>query len=167
MNNEQKELYKSIINLWQRLCNLHQSLLEITAEEYHALLSSDLDETSKILEQKKRIIEKINVEEQSRQKLVSEILGPKTLDENFKFKDLKTFFDQFEIESSGNHLNNFNLILLDTIDKIKEQNKKNRFFINRALISLDGLKLPSDQSKRHYLYNKNGKKMKKLDVKGV
>ena len=44
MNKEQKELYKSIINLWQRLCNLHQNLLEVTTKEYTALLSSNLEE---------------------------------------------------------------------------------------------------------------------------
>ena len=167
MNKEQKELYKSIINLWQRLCNLHQNLLEITTQEYTALLSSDLEETAKILDQKKVLIEKIGNEEIARQKIVSEILGPNSLDERFKFSDIKNFFNQFEIEKNGNHLNNFNLILLDTIKKIKEQNKKNRFYINRALISLDGLKLPSNQNPEHSIYNKNGKRMKKLDVKGV
>lgn len=167
MNSEQKELYKSIINLWQRLCNLHQNLLETTTSEYNALLSSDLEAASTILEKKKKIIEEIGKEEITRQKLVAEILGPSTLHESFKFTDLKKFFNQFEIEEKGDHLNNFNLILLDTIKKIKEQNKKNRFYINRALISLDGLKLPSSQNPNHSIYNKSGKRMKKLDVKGV
>jgi flagellar biosynthesis/type III secretory pathway chaperone len=167
MNSEQKELYKSTVNLWQRLCNLHQSLLEVTNNEYTALLSSDLDSTTKILEQKKQLIERINKEEHARQKIVSEVLGPSTLHESFRFVDLKKFFNQFEIESKGNHLNNFNLILLDTIAKIKKQNKKNQYFINRALMSLDGLKLPSEQNPNHSIYNKSGKKMKRLDVKGV
>ena len=167
MTLEQRELYKSIINLWQRLCNLHQSLLEVTTEEYTSLLSSDLEKTAEILETKKNLIKEIAKEDLIRQKLVSEILGPETLADGYKFSDLKTFFNKFEIESKGNHLNNFNLILLDTINKIKAQNKKNRFFINRAMISLDGLKLPSNINPNHSLYNKNGKKLKKLDVKGV
>jgi flagellar biosynthesis/type III secretory pathway chaperone len=167
MNQVQKESYKNIVNLWQRMCDLHQALLETTAKEYYSLLSSELENTEKILNEKKLIIEKINIEEKNRKKLVNETLGPSSLDESYTFRDLKKHFDQFEIEREGDHLNNFNLILKDTIEKIKTQNKKNRIFINRALISLDGLKLPYGESKEHSLYNKDGTKQRKLNVKGA
>lgn len=167
MNQIQKESYKNIVNLWQRMCDLHQKLLEVTVREYSSLLSSELENTEKILEEKKNIIKQISAEESARKKLVNETLGPSTLDENFTFKDLKKYYDQFEIEKTGNHLNNFNLILKDIIEKIQKQNKKNRIFINRALISLDGLKLPAGESREHSLYNKDGTKQRKLNVKGA
>ena len=54
MNQIQKESYKNIVNLWQRMCDLHQKLLEVTVREYSSLLSSELENTEKILEKKEK-----------------------------------------------------------------------------------------------------------------
>ena len=167
MNGEQKELYRATIDLWQCLCDLHQRLYECTTNEYNALLSSELEKTEEYLKKKKNIINKINIEEQNRQKLIEEILGPKKLSNEYRFSDLKAYFNQFEIEKEGNHLNNFNLILMDTIKKIRQQNKKNQLFLNRAMLSLEGLKLPLGEKSSLSLYNKKGKKLKKVDLKEV
>ena len=167
MNNEQKELYRTTIDLWQGLCELHQRLYECTANEYNALLTSEIEKTNELLEKKQFIINNINTAEKNRQKLVEEILGPKKLSNTYRFSDLKAHFDQFEIEREGNHLNNFNLILLDTIKKIRQQNKKNQLFLNRAMLSLEGLKLPPGEKTSLSLYNKKGKKLNKVDLKEV
>ena len=52
MNNEQKELYRTTIDLWQGLCELHQRLYECTANEYNALLTSEIEKTNELLEKK-------------------------------------------------------------------------------------------------------------------
>ena len=167
MNNEDKEIYRATIDMWQCLCDLHQRLYECTANECNALLTSEIEKTSELLEKKKSIINKISLEEKNRQKLIEEILGPKKLSNEYRFSDLKAHFNQFEIEREGNHLNNFNLILLDTIKKIREQNKKNQLFLNRAMLSLEGLKLPPGEKASLSLYNKKGKKLNKVDLKEV
>ncbi|MAW06948.1 MAG: hypothetical protein CME61_01555 [Halobacteriovoraceae bacterium] len=167
MTSEEKEQYRTVINLWQSLCGLHQELYEVTCEEYHSLLASSIEETNKILNHKKEVMNKITLEEEKRKKLVNEVLGPEKLSSNTKFSDLKEHFNQFEIEKVGNHLNNFNLILINTINKIKEQNKKNQLFINRAIHSLEGLNIPKGENKQLSIYNNKGKRLKKLDLKGV
>lgn len=50
-----------------------------------------------------------------------------------------------------------NLILMDIVEKIQEQNKKNQVFLNKALISLKELKNSfSGGGKKYETYGSNG-----------
>ena len=54
------------------------------------------------------------------------------------------------------YLNNFNSLLIDIIQKIQKQNKKNQIFINKAIISLKEIKGSVDGGKNFNTYTQEG-----------
>lgn len=60
--------------------------------------------------------------------------------------------ETLENKNGKKHLFNFNKLLLNIIDKIQEQNKKNQLFINKALCTL----YHNKQNLNSTLYKANG-----------
>jgi flagellar biosynthesis/type III secretory pathway chaperone len=54
------------------------------------------------------------------------------------------------------HLEKFNSYLIDTIEKIQEQNKKNQIFINKTLLSLKTIREEAMGRKNYSTYNSKG-----------
>ena len=62
----------------------------------------------------------------------------------------------YEIESNQKHLFRFNALLIDIIEKIQAQNKRNQLFINKALHSLQQIRIEASGKKNYSTYSAKG-----------
>lgn len=148
---------QALADLWQSQCSLHTELFELTCDEYMHLLASDMDKLDQAIEDKKLLIEDINKLEDKRRLHVQEINEDFEADSISKLPELVAFFNQNGLENESLRLEKLNLVLLDIIEKIQEQNKKNQVFLNKALLSLKELKNTfSGGKKRYETYGSNG-----------
>ena len=150
-------LYDQTIKIWEVLCKLHSELWEITCDEYMALLSSEIEKIEELVNEKKVIIEEVNSLNQSREELISEINHILNTEHIKKASDLIHVFKNFEDKSHQSTLQKLNLLLIEIIEKIQEQNKKNQMFINKAIDSLEDMKLAGPTKKNFKTYNQSGK----------
>lgn len=145
MNEKQKIELKlkadHLIDLWHEFCEKHTELYEYTCDEYMHLLSSDIDQLNITLAEKKILLKEISDLDQHRKEVTTELLalmdvapGPQ------KLTYLLSCLKQTEEAVAAGHIEKLNLVLLDIIDKIQEQNKKNQIFLNKAIMSLKELK---------------------------
>ena len=145
-----QNLYFQITDLWKRFCQEHQLLFDLTMDEYQALLKSDIDRVDDLVGQKKAVLQKISLLEKARQSLMEEVsqqVGrPIT-----KASELLNVMDVYEKENNQNYLQRFNNLLIDIIEKIKQQNHKNQLFINKAIISLQEIR-ESTRGRRYQTY---------------
>ena len=124
--------------LWKEFCEAHTKLYEVTCDEYLHLMSSDMDELEISVESKGKIIELIDNLDRHRKETIKDISGmlnievPKNISELLSNNDIDPMAKE-EVEK-------LNLVLLDIIEKIIDQNKKNQFFLNKAIHSLKELK---------------------------
>ncbi len=84
-----------------------------------------------------------------------------TLNNNLEQKitnvgELVLLMERFEKEKERRHLFDFNELLIDIIDKIQDQNKKNQLFINKAIISLRSLRRSANGRPHVELYKADG-----------
>ena len=70
--------------------------------------------------------------------------------------DLLELMSNYEKKLDEKYLNNFNSLLIDIIQKIQKQNKKNQIFINKAIISLKEIKGSVDGKKSFNTYTQEG-----------
>jgi flagellar biosynthesis/type III secretory pathway chaperone len=126
--------YFRVTDLWKRLCEDHSHLFDLTCDEYSLLLGNKLDELEEKVAQKTKTIESINSLEQLRQELIGEI--SEKISPVSNVQDLLKLMQAFETEKQREHLQSFNTLLIDIIERIQEQNKKNQLFINKAIGSL-------------------------------
>lgn len=155
MSKANELLYFETVALWKNLCELHRELYEATCDEYQLLLESRIEELGPVIENKQKIISVISVEEERRKRLIEEF----ALSTNLEIKsisDLLSCVEPFEIVENRRHLFRFNKLLIDIIEKIQEQNKKNKLFINKAFTALDELKLKNFGRKNYSTYNAKG-----------
>jgi flagellar biosynthesis/type III secretory pathway chaperone len=155
-NNTQEILYYQIIDLWKRFCEEHHLLFEQTMDEYSALLESDTEKVESMVESKAETIERINQLEKLRSHLIAKV--NETLPEGQKVNgvgDLILVMQEFEKRSNNNHLFRFNQLLIDIIEKIQEQNKKNQLFINKAIIALREIR-ENALGKKYHTYTPRG-----------
>ncbi|MDH5580369.1 MAG: flagellar protein FlgN [Candidatus Heimdallarchaeota archaeon] len=142
-------LYFQVTDLWKRFCEEHTRLFNATCDEYECLLDNDIDRLEVIIDNKQKIINKISLLEKLRKEVIENL--NETIDERYKgllnndrnissIKELLIFITKFEQLKSYNHLQRFNNLLIDLIEKTQEQNKKNQLYINRAVKNLDELK---------------------------
>tara|TARA_Y100000590_G_scaffold423775_1_gene529985 strand:+ start:151 stop:657 length:507 start_codon:yes stop_codon:yes gene_type:complete len=142
-NNNQIELnfkVKELYDIWSLFCEQHTALYELTCDEYMQLLSSEIDDLELTVQKKNLLITQINQLDQKRTSLtteVSEILG---LEDSNKFSLLINELKEATQIKEVSNLEKMNLVLLDIIEKIQEQNKKNQVFLNKAIHSLKELK---------------------------
>jgi flagellar biosynthesis/type III secretory pathway chaperone len=62
----------------------------------------------------------------------------------------------YEVEKNQKHLFRFNALLIDIIEKIQTQNKRNQLFINKALLSLKQIRIEATGKKNYSLYTSKG-----------
>lgn len=155
---EKKLCYHQVLTVWEGFCSLHSQLFDIACDEYLALLASDIEKLEELLPVKEEIIAKIGELDFERNELVEKINNSElTLSPLVKASELITFFQDIESESGINALKNLNSLLIDIIEKIQEQNKKNQVFLNKAMISLRDLKRGFKGQKVYSTYGADGR----------
>lgn len=156
MNDKLALLYFQMTDLWKQFCEAHNDLFNLTCDEYSLLLQSDLDSLEEKIAEKNECIKKIGTLELVRRDLINEVneLYPeKTIDSVSALLDVMS---QYEVESNQKHLFRFNALLLDIIEKIQAQNKRNQLFINKALHSLQQIRLEATGQKNYTSYTSKG-----------
>ena len=161
MNEKLAALYFEVTNLWKTFCEEHNELFNLTCDEYSLLLRSELEELELKLEEKNKCISRINILETIRKTLIAETaeLFPDKKIEGVS--DLIEIMSKFEIESNQKHLFRFNALLIDIIEKIQAQNKRNQLFINKALHSLQQIRLEATGKKHFSTYSSKGSTVNK------
>ncbi len=159
MSENQKALYYyQVTDLWKRFCEEHSTLYNMTCEEYEILLSSNVDSLEDKIQQKEDIILNISALEQVRQQVIEKINAENILDYKIeRVRDLLDAFENYEKETNQAHLRNFNDLLIELIENIQAQNKKNQIFINKALNSLREIRESAQGKKSYSTYNSTGK----------
>ena len=154
-----ESFYHQAVDLWKGFCIEHTALLDATFDEYSLLLSSDIDSLEKKIDEKNKIIERIGLLEKKRQQLVdavSEIKGQKIE----SVSDLIEILKEYEKEEKDTeYLMKFTNLLVDIIKKIKEQNKKNQIFINKAVSSLNEMRNGIVGEKIYSTYSAKGERV--------
>lgn len=157
MNKESLSLalmYDQAISIWQNFCQLHSALYEHTCEEYNLLLASDLDNLDPLLQSKQSIIQEIHNNEKIRRDLIQEMNDAGYEIENVS--ELLKIFLKHEESLEQRYLSKFNLLLIEIIEKIQEQNKKNQVFLNKAIFSLKEVRNSFQGKKNYSTYNSQG-----------
>jgi len=154
---EKKLYYQQTISIWENFCQLHKELYELTCEEYLTLLESDIENLEKMLPIKEEIISKIGELEKDRSDLIN------TLNSSLLFSneihrawDMLNAFSDLEKDEAVPALKNLHSLLIDIIQKIQEQNKKNQVFLNKAMISIREVKEGFAGKKQYTTYGANG-----------
>lgn len=146
-----KLYYQSAIHVWESFCQLHKDLFDLSCDEYLTLLASDIDKLETMLPVKEEIIAKIGELEKDRAELIEKINASEYFDVDVKRAgDLLTAFADLESQTGISALRNLNSLLIDMIQKIQEQNKKNQMFLNRAMRSINELKAGFSGGKKVY-----------------
>ncbi len=149
--------YDNLIQLWKEFCGAHTTLYDLTCEEYLKLLESDIESLEGILKRKETVLERINKLEQKRLTTIDEINQKNLFGLHIsKVSELIEALSVIEQERNGKHLQKFNLLLVDIIEKIQEQNKKNQIFLNRAMINLKDMKESFSGKKKYKTYSSIG-----------
>lgn len=154
---EQKLYYQRVLHVWEGFCQLHKELYDLTCEEYLTLLASDIEKLEEMLPLKEEIINKVSVLELERTELIGQlnasgIFSGKIL----KAGDLLVEFSALDQQGPIPALKNLNALLLDIIQKIQEQNKKNQMFLNKAMLSLREVKQGFSGKKTYTTYGADG-----------
>jgi flagellar biosynthesis/type III secretory pathway chaperone len=106
---------------------------------------------------KEEIIRKISVLEYERKDLIESINTSKIFTKNIlKSSDLLIVFSEIDQSSAMPALKNLNALLIDIVQKIQEQNKKNQMFLNRAMLSLREIKQGFTGKKTYSTYGADG-----------
>ena len=154
---EKKLYYHSVVSVWEGFCHLHKELYDLTCDEYLTLLSSDVDKLEHTLPLKEEIIRKISALEYERKDLIESINTSKIFTKNIlKSSDLLIAFSEIDQSSAMPALKNLNALLIDIVQKIQEQNKKNQMFLNRAMLSLREIKQGFTGKKTYSTYGADG-----------
>ena len=156
MNDKLAILYFQVTDLWKRLCEEHNELFNVTCDEYSLLLKSELDLLEEKLVEKNQIIARINTLENIRRDIIAELnklLPEQEIDSVSKLLDVMR---AYEVEKNQKHLFRFNALLIDIIEKIQAQNKRNQLFINKALLSLKQIRVEASGKKNFSTYTSKG-----------
>jgi flagellar biosynthesis/type III secretory pathway chaperone len=142
-------------DVWQNFCQLHSLLYELTCEEYVQLLASDIDLLDETLIKKQEVIAEINSLESQRAETINDInqlLGTNVT----KIAGFTELLRENGLSNVSTRIDKLNLILLDVIEKLQDQNKKNQIYLNKALLSLQELKDSFSGGKKYKTYGANG-----------
>lgn len=160
MNNrleEKKIYYQDVISVWERFCQLHKDLYDLACEEYLTLLESDIDKLETMLPVKEEIISKIGELDSERTNLIDKINESGLFAAKItRAGELIDSFYDLEAAAAIPALRNFNSLLIDIIQKIQLQNKKNQQFLNKAMISLKEVKQGYSGKKTYSTYGADG-----------
>jgi flagellar biosynthesis/type III secretory pathway chaperone len=154
---EKKLFYQRAISIWEEFCHLHKDLYDLTCDEYLTLLESDIDKLEKLLPLKEEIIAKISELEKERTELIDTLNTTALFSNNIsRSNELIQAFSVIEKESGIAALKNLNSLLIDIIQKLQDQNKKNQVFLNKAMISLREVKQGFSGKKQYTTYGADG-----------
>ncbi len=156
MNEKLATLYFEVTMLWKQFCEEHNNLFNLTCDEYSLLLRSELEELEIKIFEKNECINRIGTLEMMRQDVIKDLnkLYPdKKIDSVSKLLEV---LSSYEVESNQKHLFRFNALLVDIIEKIQAQNKRNQLFINKALHSLQQIRLEATGKKNFSTYSAKG-----------
>lgn len=160
MNDKQIFKFKlsanEFISVWTEFCEEHTSLYDLTCEEYVHLLSSDIDKLEGVVELKNNKLSDIAKLDTKRKNILDGIYSIDESLELLKIKDLIKTLDLTGLKFEAKQLSNLNLLLLDIIEKIQEQSKRNQLFLNKAIISLKDLKRSFSGKTNYTTYGSNG-----------
>jgi flagellar biosynthesis/type III secretory pathway chaperone len=156
------EIYFEITDLWKLLCEEHNLLFNLVSDEYLLLLESKIEEIEKIVPEKKVVINRISKLDFIRQNLIKKINSSLKGQEQIKSSnDLIRFLGTNPIEREQKHFLRFNTLLNRTIEKLKQQNRRNQLFLNKAMISLNDWKRAALGNKSFSTYNSSGETISK------
>jgi flagellar biosynthesis/type III secretory pathway chaperone len=148
--------YFEVTDLWKRLCEEHVTLFDQTCDEYSLLLNSNLDELEQKIAEKNITIKNINNLEKVRREIITE-LNNYLPDQNIEsVSNLLEVMNKYSVEAKEKHLFRFNALLIDLIEKIQAQNKRNQLFINKALHSLKQIRQDVLGKKSFSTYSSSG-----------
>ncbi len=156
-------IYFQVTDLWRLLCEKHADLYDLTSDEYSALLENDLDQIEGLAAQKAQLIESIGAIEEERQQLIGRLNLALANQEGQRHTIVRNVADLLKVmsdvapERDGKHLFQFNALLIDLIEKLQAQNKKNQIYINKALDSLRMIRENATGSKKCTVYTASGK----------
>jgi len=154
---EKKLHYQHVLSVWERFCQLHKELFDLTCEEYLTLLASDVDKLESMLPLKEEIIGKISELEIERTELIEKLNNSKIFSTQIlKAGDLLQAFAELDHQAGLPALKNLNSLLIDIIHRIQEQNKKNQMFLNKAMLSLREIKQGFTGKKSFTTYGADG-----------
>lgn len=156
MNEKLATLYFEVTNLWKSFCEEHNELFNLTCDEYSLLLRSELEDLELKLQEKNECIARITTLELVRKGLIADAAELFPDRKISGVSDLIEVMSQFEVESKQKHLFRFNALLIDIIEKIQAQNKRNQLFINKALHSLQQIRLEATGKKHFSTYSSKG-----------
>lgn len=154
---EKKLYYQHVVSVWEGFCHLHKNLYDLTCDEYLTLLESDIDKLETMLPVKEEIISKIAELERERSELIEKLNETALFSTRItRAGELLTAFSDIDQQSAIPALKNFNALLIDIIQKIQDQNKKNQQFLNKAMLSLREVKQGFTGKKQYTTYGKDG-----------
>lgn len=152
-----KMFYFRVTDIWKRFCEEHTTLFNLTCDEYSALLKSDFDKIEKVTNEKEKVIIRIKALEEVRKKVLEDINKSGLIENEIKdIGELLELMKNYEAETREKHLFRFNELLIDIIEKIQVQNKKNQLFINKAIISLREIRNDVIGEKKYSTYSSKG-----------
>lgn len=143
-------------SLWQDFCSKHSELYELTCDEYMHLLASEIEELEQTIENKKALINFINGLDDLRDELISDLCESLGIPPQARLLELTECLRIAEFNSEADQIEKLNLLLLDIVEKIQIQNKKNQIFLNKALHSLGELKASFTGNKVYNTYSSSG-----------
>lgn len=156
MKEKLETLYFEVTSLWKQLCEEHNELFNLTCDEYSLLLKSELESLEEKIIEKNECIQRIGTLELVRRELIKDLSA---LYPNKKIDSVSSLIEvlsAYEVESNQKHLFRFNALLIDIIEKIQAQNKRNQLFINKALHSLQQIRLEASGKKNFSTYSAKG-----------
>lgn len=152
-----KLYYQNVLNVWEGFCQLHKELYDLSCEEYLTLLASDVDKLEGMLPIKEEIIAKIGELENERAELIEKLNASGAFTSKIiKASDLLKAFSDIDSANGIPALKNLNSLLIDIIQKIQDQNKKNQVFLNKAMRSLRELQQGFTGKKTFTTYGADG-----------
>jgi len=156
VNDQLEVLYFKVTDLWKKLCEEHSKLLDITFDEYSLLLRSEIESVEEKTQEKNIVIKKVNGLDKLRSALISEVNSLFEEDKVENVTDLLKVMHKYEQVRGEKHLFRFNKLLIDIIEKIQIQNKKNQLFINKVIMNLREIREDAVGKKSYSTYNAKG-----------
>lgn len=149
--------YQQVLTVWEAFCAYHKELYDLTCDEYLTLLASDIDKIELMLPLKEEIIAKIGELEKERTGLIESLNESGLLAKRIeRAHDLLGAFAEIEEENGMPALRNLNSLLIEIIENLQDQNKKNQLFLNKAMISIRDLKQGFTGKKTYATYGADG-----------
>ncbi len=149
-----KMKYHQCVGIWENFCRLHSDLFEKACDEYVTLLASDIDKLELILATKENIIQDIKTIEAERRELIDDLRHNGL--SITRASELLSAMQSLPEEKEKKFLARYNLLLIDIIERIQEQNKKNQMFLNKAILSLKEIRESFNGNKTYTTYNSMG-----------